>query len=203
MIHIGTYNWAKTIATGQFYCPKCVAVTDYRQRSSRPFLTVYFIPIIPIGGATQYVECTSCKIQYPESIIAPEPATGDFSQDLLNVVCLTVLSDGVVEPSEVERAIQVLKAIGNALYTEQEIEEACDFVCSRYRSLGEFLWRCNSRWLDDEKLRVIQAIFLVASLTGYISRSRLKPLADAGRILRFSREELEECIVQAEQVKLG
>lgn len=203
MIHIGTYNWAKTIATGQFYCPKCLAVSQYRHRSSRPFLTVYFIPIIPIGGSTQFVECSTCKVQYPVGIIEPEPSIGDYSEDVLNAVCLTILSDGVIAEEEVDLAIKVLKALGNSLYTSEQIVEACNGVRSRYRSLGEFLWRCNSRWLVEEKMRIIQAVFLVASISGYITKSRLKPLADAGRILGFTREELEECIIQAEQVKLS
>ncbi|MFO0941768.1 MAG: zinc-ribbon domain-containing protein [Pirellulales bacterium] len=96
MIHIGTYNWAKTIGAGQFYCSKCLAMSPYRHRSSRPFLTIYFIPVIPIGGTTKFVECSTCKLQYPESIIAPEPSTGDFADDLLHAVCLTILADGVV-----------------------------------------------------------------------------------------------------------
>ena len=203
MIHIGTYNWAKTIGTGQFYCPKCLAVCEYRHRSSRPFLTIYFIPVIPIGSSTNFLECSTCKLQYPESMNEPLPASGDFSVDLLQAVCLTILSDGVVDPEEVNRAIQVLRAIGNSLYSRDEIDHGCDDVRSRYRSLGEYLWRSKSKWIEEEKFRIIQAIFLVASESGYLSRSRLKPLAEAGRTLGLSRAELEECIVQAEQVRLG
>ena len=64
MILIGTMNIKRTRERGEFYCPTCTAQQSYRRRSSRPFLTLYFIPVVPIGGLEWFVQCDHCRGRY-------------------------------------------------------------------------------------------------------------------------------------------
>lgn len=70
MILIGTMNWASTRLRGLFRCPECQSTQNFRLRASRPFLTLYFIPVLPIGGLEEYVQCQHCKNSYETDILA-------------------------------------------------------------------------------------------------------------------------------------
>ena len=61
MIIFGTTGIKTTIKEGQFHCPQCHSQKNYRHRKINKFFTLYFIPIIPLGSAGEFVECRSCK----------------------------------------------------------------------------------------------------------------------------------------------
>ncbi|MCA9134606.1 MAG: zinc ribbon domain-containing protein, partial [Planctomycetales bacterium] len=101
MILIGTMNWASTRLRGMFTCPSCGDTEKFRLRASRPFLTLYFVPVLPIGGMEEYVQCGRCKTSFETDILAismiPSSESGgqiegpsevSFEQDLLKVIAL-------------------------------------------------------------------------------------------------------------------
>src|SRR5258708_10332267 len=51
----------------QTQCPRCGNATTLVGKSYRPWFTVFFIPIFPIGGRSRFSQCTSCKAQFPVS----------------------------------------------------------------------------------------------------------------------------------------
>lgn len=62
------------VESGEFFCPNCNAEQEYRLMQSRPFFTIFFIPIFPIGGAQRYVECTQCRQTFYERVLDLSPA---------------------------------------------------------------------------------------------------------------------------------
>jgi hypothetical protein len=62
-------------AAGTYYCPQCDSEQGYRLMSVRPFFTLFFIPIFPIGGATRYVECQRCRGTFKEGVLEMQPPT--------------------------------------------------------------------------------------------------------------------------------
>jgi hypothetical protein len=74
------YYW-RTISRGTFQCPNCQVPCEYRLRRGRRFIHLFFIPLIPISGASEHVRCSTCKKRYKPSVLAaqglatPDPAT--------------------------------------------------------------------------------------------------------------------------------
>src|SRR4051794_13031667 len=65
-----------TIAQGMFYCRKCGGDRGYRHRAGRRFITVFFIPVIPLTKAGEHVRCDTCKTRYvPEVLGSPTAAS--------------------------------------------------------------------------------------------------------------------------------
>ena len=50
-------------AGGFQQCPRCGQYAQFRPRSARTWVHVFWIPIIPLGGATPILECGNCKLQ--------------------------------------------------------------------------------------------------------------------------------------------
>lgn len=202
MIVIGTFDWPKTLETGEFYCPFCDRPCTFRRRSFRPFLTVYFIPLIPIGGKQEYVECMSCKKRLAPSFLEDGTPTSarSFSDDLLKVLALTILEDGQVTDAEIARALDAQKLVGQSQLGRDELALACSQARNKTLTLRSFLWNRRRRWSRDEKCSVVQAIFIVAGADGEISRGKLAALSKAQQILGLSPEEFQNCILEAEQL---
>jgi hypothetical protein len=58
-----------TIAQGTFFCRKCGGDRRYRRRASRRFITVFFIPLIPLKTTGEHVQCTTCKTRYVTEVL--------------------------------------------------------------------------------------------------------------------------------------
>jgi uncharacterized membrane protein len=60
VIIFGSRTIPSTVATGEFSCRVCNMHRTYHHINARRFFTLYFIPIIPIGSAGEYIQCSSC-----------------------------------------------------------------------------------------------------------------------------------------------
>lgn len=54
----------RTTGQGVLHCPRCGGDRHYRHRSGRRFLTLFFIPVIPLTRAGEHVQCTTCRTRY-------------------------------------------------------------------------------------------------------------------------------------------
>ncbi len=138
MILIGSTNLTRTQATGDFYCPHCGAIRDYRLRARRPFMTFYFIPVVPIGPTEQYVQCTRCGTHSPT--LALDDADGvtrrdglpQVSEEVFEAAVMIVVADGVIS----EREISALLELGWRLGIPDCDRELLGSMCSSIRLNG-------------------------------------------------------------------
>jgi ribosomal protein L37E len=64
MIIVGSKIKHRTIEEGEFFCPKCQAEQVYNLKRATRFLTLYFIPVIPLAQIGEFVECQSCGLSF-------------------------------------------------------------------------------------------------------------------------------------------
>ncbi|MCA9200213.1 MAG: zinc-ribbon domain-containing protein [Planctomycetales bacterium] len=89
MIIFGFTHLNKTIGGGDFFCPQCRQPSSYRQRSSRQWFTLYFIPVVPAGRVTEIVECDACRTRYESNVLHYDPAA-EFEKYLADLRRLVV-----------------------------------------------------------------------------------------------------------------
>ena len=58
-----------TIAQGVFYCRKCGGDRNYRRRAGRRFITLLFIPVVPLNRTGTHVQCLTCKTRYVNDVV--------------------------------------------------------------------------------------------------------------------------------------
>jgi predicted RNA-binding Zn-ribbon protein involved in translation (DUF1610 family) len=128
----------KEIDSGAFFCPNCGEECDYRLMQSRPFFTIFFCPVFPVGSAQRYVECAQCGQTYLERVLDMAP------------------------PTEEERLIDRLfgeLATGSSLETVQRKMEAAGIAPDQAESIVKqgtkgHVWQCDGcgeRYLDTVK----------------------------------------------------
>lgn len=59
---IGVRTKAKPIAQVERPCTKCARNTVQTAVETRKWLTLFFVPVIPLGGATRFVKCNLCGL---------------------------------------------------------------------------------------------------------------------------------------------
>jgi hypothetical protein len=69
----GSRGITSSLSAGDFHCPQCDEARGYDLKQVRPFFTLYFIPIFPVGAPTRYVECRRCGGTFKEGVLDYEP----------------------------------------------------------------------------------------------------------------------------------
>lgn len=211
MILIGTMEWASTIERGDFFCPVCNAAKTYQRKISRPFLTLYFIPVIPIGGLREYVICRSCRERFDSNVLEPgfaaemlrdspnvsEPAS--FETELLRLIALMMVEDVHVSELEIAMATRVYQSMSLRELPRSDLDHACREVIALGIDAGRYVGIAGEGMTHDQKLKSVQAMFAVASAEGHISPRRMQSLMQAQQQLKLNDVAFQTAIKDASQ----
>lgn len=207
MILIGTMEWASTRMRGVFVCPNCETTEKFRLRTSRPFLTLYFIPVLPIGGLQEFVQCNQCKNSFepvvlanhmmPGNAAAPEPEeaiASSFEADLLKVLALMMVEDGNVTENEIRVARRLFENMTEQNLSREDLGRACSQVRLHRLNTMSFLATAGPRSSHEQKLLLVQAMFGVAGADGEISPNRMASLLQAQKVLAVEEREFQSAV---------
>jgi hypothetical protein len=116
----------RTIAQGVFYCRNCGGDRNYRHRAGRRFITVFFIPLIPLNKTGEHVQCVTCKTKYVTDVLASPTAASMQAaipagvRALVSVMLRTGGTDSIPARG---RAIEAVKGAGQQDYDETMLTE--------------------------------------------------------------------------------
>ncbi|TWU15845.1 hypothetical protein Poly21_30470 [Allorhodopirellula heiligendammensis] len=206
MILIGTMNLTRTRERGDFYCPTCSASRTYRLRSRRPFLTLYFIPTVPIGGAETFVHCDGCRSSWDETVLEMDQATHEqvredqFRDEAIRAtVLMTLVDDTITEPE-----IQSLQMIADTLFDRPLDREELGRLSSIARQSGikasNYVLSVSKRWTPQQRMLALQGMFLAATAGEEdLSDEKLGTLKVMRDLLELTAAEYEAAIDDALQ----
>ncbi|HEX2620849.1 MAG TPA: zinc-ribbon domain-containing protein [Phototrophicaceae bacterium] len=72
----GMNNKQKVVGTGEFECPHCQTIRLYERKEVRSHISLYFIPLIPVGKAHEIVECTFCHRAFSADVLSQTKVKG-------------------------------------------------------------------------------------------------------------------------------
>jgi predicted RNA-binding Zn-ribbon protein involved in translation (DUF1610 family) len=61
------------LTSGQFYCPECDTVRQYKHKRVAQYFTLFFIPLFQIQKLGEFVECQSCRQTYEPKVLNYKP----------------------------------------------------------------------------------------------------------------------------------
>lgn len=71
----GLTTKVRKVGAGAFACPHEQATRRYVHLRQARWLTLFFIPVIPLGGRREWVECEGCGRAYDPGVADRSPAT--------------------------------------------------------------------------------------------------------------------------------
>ncbi len=203
MILIGSTQLTFTKGQGSFHCPTCSTDTNYRVRIAREFLTVYFIPLIPLGMRGQYVECSRCKGQFDVRVLSLDPKQLQAQRQreahthIMRVLVLLMIADGSVDDAELEALQQFLQRVTGEQVTRQQL--AGEIAVAQRARIDALSYTSAIRSkLDRQQCELLaEGAFLVNSASGEIGERQTKLLAQLPAALEISEDDFRRIIVRA------
>jgi uncharacterized tellurite resistance protein B-like protein len=205
MILIGTMNLTGTRDRGNFYCPSCGITQSYRLRARRPWLTLYFIPTVPIGSVEMFVQCDQCRSTWDPTVLEMDQRAHEelkaeqFREEAVRAAVLVVLADGHISETE----IATLQRVASLLFERDVDREELGWLCSTAEQSGvdatNYVLTVSRRWNPQQRVKTLQAMFLAASAEGQLGAERLRTLAKMREILELTDAEYEAAIEESLQ----
>ncbi len=111
----------RTIGQGVFFCRRCGGDREYRHRAGRRFVTVFFVPLVPLARTGEHVQCLTCKTRYvTEALRLPTTAAMGLalSGGTRALVAAMLRAGDPACPPARRRAIEAVNGTGEPGYDE-------------------------------------------------------------------------------------
>lgn len=212
MILIGTTHLSRTVDQGQFQCPTCEVVEGYRLRERRPWLTLYFIPILPLASAEPTVVCDTCNTHWDPAVLDghhPGPSANlanpgdsvaseeETRLEILRACVLLVVATEAIDDDEINVLIQVGADEVDIPITREELGQLCSQAMSAQVAPHDYLASICHRWTKPYRRLALRCLFLVASAGNGIEEIQLQTLSRAKDLFQLTDPEYRSIIDEA------
>ncbi|GIW91970.1 MAG: hypothetical protein KatS3mg110_4602 [Pirellulaceae bacterium] len=203
MIIIGEMDLTFTSGSGTFFCPTCRTSRAFVQKKVRRFLTLYFIPVIPLHVVSEQVICQGCRGKFPVEAVNfteemyRELARREFAEDVRRVMVLTMLADDQASPQEIGTLRSVYRQLAGRELSDEEIERDIFMARKTKVSAASYARTVANRRSMDEREWLVRAAFLVASAEGALTEERLQQLKLLPVALGIPEDRFRQIIEEA------
>jgi hypothetical protein len=154
----------RTLGRGVFFCRRCGGDRDYRHRTGRRYVTIFFIPVIPLMKTGEHVQCLTCKTRYVTEVLRL-PTTVEMQVALVSgmraVVAVMLRAGDPASPLARRRALDAVTGAGTAAYDEEALDadllESAEAGRPRIVTLGSQLHVEAREWCLAEAIRIAMA----------------------------------------------
>jgi hypothetical protein len=154
----------RTLGQGVFFCRRCGGDREYRQRAGRRFITVFFIPLIPLAKTGEHVQCLSCKTRYVTEVLKLPTTVGmqfALSAGMRALVVAMLRVGDPANPLARRRAIDAVVGTGERGYGEAaldaDLEAPAETEIGKIAAFGGQLQVEAREWYLAEAIRIAMA----------------------------------------------
>jgi hypothetical protein len=154
----------RTLGQGVFFCRRCGGDRGYRHRAGRRFITVFFIPLIPLAATGEHVQCLTCKTRYVTEALKLPTTIGmqlALSAGMRALVVAMLRVGDPANPLARRRAIDAVAATGERGYDEAaldaDLEGPTETQIGKIAAFGSQLQVEAKEWYLAEAIRIALA----------------------------------------------
>ncbi len=203
MIIIGSTQLTFTKSSGSFHCPNCDQLREYRHRTKREFLTIYFIPLIPLQSVGEFVECSTCR--------------GTFEPDVARMTAEQIRASHRYAALEMIRCALVIIVAADDDVSDEELAAVRDFarqhelpdvtiaqilreaaaVQQSNMDLLQYISHVAQQLSEEDKELLVHHAFLAATAAGELSEPRGELLKDLPEAIGIHETRFREIVAAA------
>ncbi|HEX3713466.1 MAG TPA: hypothetical protein VHV09_11800 [Trebonia sp.] len=151
----------RTLGRGVFFCRRCGGDREYRQRAGRRYITVFFIPLVPLMKTGAHVQCLTCKTRYVTEVLKL-PTTVQMQLALAAgmraMVAVMLRAGDPGSPAARRRAVDAVTGAGDRGFDAEALEEVLAEPAGAGRpeiaALGSQLQVEAREWCLAEAIRI-------------------------------------------------
>ncbi len=196
-IIFGTRGVNKMIKHGDFMCPQCATTKKFRHLQVRRFFTLFFIPLIPLGTAGEYVECMSCKGTFVPRVLDYKPSLGEnqfqsqYEKAMRHSMILMMLADGIIDAQELVMVRSIINKFGHNDISADELSDLVEEVQLKKEPVGKYLSVIAPSLNEHGKELIIKCGLTVAASDGHVDQSELKMIDEMASAMEMSKSHLK------------
>ena len=203
MLIIGTTQIVRKREKGSFLCPNCGSETPYRRKSVQTFLTLYFIPVFPIGKRSDYLECAVCAGTFDPRIASVprekivEAIEAAAVQHVGHAMVITLAAQPEVSDEAVDTLRSIYERLSGGVVSTEEVRNQIEGAKNPYFDADEQMFRIADQLDERWSERLVQAVFLVANADGEATPEQMELLSELPALLGMSEERFRELVSDA------
>ncbi|MBK7010522.1 MAG: TerB family tellurite resistance protein [Saprospiraceae bacterium] len=192
MIIFGTRGVKSTLKSGTFLCPQCAVEKPYKHIKVTKFFTLYFIPLIPLGSAGEYVECQTCKGTFVPRVLDYKPDTSKedfqavYEEAMKYCMVSMMLADGEIDENEMLSVQKIVNKFSHHDVTIDELVAFTETVKQKKEPIINYLSKVTPSLNEHGKEIIIKCGLLVATADGKIDPSEMKLIQEMAEVLEMS-----------------
>ena len=197
MIIWGSRGVTSSVAKGQFHCPTCNDGRAFDHTKARRFVTLYFIPLIPLENLGEYVECQTCKGTYKPEVLQYDPRKqreaflNAFHHALRRTAVVMMALDGPASPQETAAVTAVLSENLGRPLSAAEVASEIDKANTDPRPLPAHLAEIAGDLNSNGKETLVRVGVRVAVADGPLQAAERALLEQMGTALQISAAHLK------------
>ena len=202
MIIFGTRGVKSTITSGDFNCPQCNRSVPFRHRKVTKFFTLYFIPLIPLGSAGEYVECRSCKGTFIPRVLENQDSSDEqfiaiYEKAIRHSMVLIMLADGVIDENEKIQVLAIINQFGKNQLSMTDLERYIEVVQRENEDVTMYLRKVAGSLNEHGKETIIKCAISVAASDGNVDKSELALIAKMAEAMEMSTSHFKGIISES------
>lgn len=207
MIIFGTTGIKSTIKEGNFLCPQCATEKKYKHKKVNKFFTLYFIPLIPLGSAGDYVECQTCKGTFVSRVLDYKPNQGrnefqsEYEKAMRHTMVLIMLADGEIDDNEMDTVHLIINKFGHNDMTRPELEAYVASVQRNPEPVDTYLRKVTPYLNEHGKETILKCALAVAAADGNIDKSELEVVNSMAKAMEMSSSHVKGIISEMTEKK--
>jgi|TARA_B110000977_G_C10833263_1_gene398960 uncharacterized tellurite resistance protein B-like protein len=195
MIFFGTRGVTSTVKEGDFHCPQCNNSQKFRHRKVRKFFTLYFIPLIPLESAGEYVECRNCKGTFIPRVLEQGNQNDEFmalyEEAMRHSMIKMMLADGVIDVNEKRLVLEIINRFGNNDLDEIQLENLIGEIQKDTKDVTYYLKQITGSLNEHGKETIIKCALHVALSDGDFDESEKQMITEMGEAMEMSSSHLK------------
>lgn len=196
MIIFGTRGVNKTIERGVFDCPQCERDCDYNYIQVKRYFTLYFIPLIPLGSAGEYVECLDCRSTFVPRVLEysedhEDELLSEYEKALQNTMVMMMLADGQIDDKEMLVVQEIINKNSHHDITLDELDDIIDDIEEYPEEISVYLERVTPTINEHGKEIILRSAIAVASADGHIDDRELDLIHEMAEAMEMSRSHIK------------
>ena len=154
----------RTLGRGAFFCRRCGGDRAYRHRAGRRYITIYFIPVVPLMKTGEHVQCLTCKTRYVTEVlklpttVQMQAALGAGMRAMVGII---LRAGNPASPLSRRRALDAVTGAGEDGYDEdalkEDLAEPAGTARAKIGALGAQLQTEAREWYLAEAIRIAMA----------------------------------------------
>lgn len=207
MIIFGTTGIKSTIKEGNFLCPQCATEKRFKHKKVNKFFTLYFIPLIPLGSAGDYVECQTCKGTFVSRVLDYKPNQGqnefqsEYEKAMRHTMVLIMLADGEIDDNEMDTVHLIINKFGHNDMTRPELEAYVAGVQRSQEPVDTYLKKVTPYLNEHGKETIIKCALAVAASDGHIDQTELDVVHSMAKAMEMSNSHVKGIISEMTENK--